>query len=160
MHSQAYDFIAAARSRFSILEIGSRDINGGIRDLFPGWHFTGIDTTPGPGVDIVADGGTYDVEGRLFDLVICAETFEHARNWEDIIENAYLRLKNGGKFIGTAAGIGRPPHKCTGEPMPNPPTEYYENIDPEKLRAALESAKFYNITIDVQAEDVRWVCEK
>lgn len=160
MHSQAHDFIAAIRSRLSILEIGSRDINGGIRDLFPGWHFTGIDSSPGPGVDIVADGGTWTGDGHVFDIVICAETFEHAQNWKDIIKNVYFLLKYGGKFAGTAAGIGRPPHKCSGEPMPNPPTEYYGNIDPSELRAELELAKFNNITIDVKAEDVRWICEK
>ena len=160
VHQQARDFIASSRSRLSVLEIGSRNVNGSLRDLFEGWNFTGIDSCPGDGVDIVADGGTWDGDGRQFDIVLCAEVLEHAQNWREIVDNAYRLLKFGGMFIGTAASTGRPAHKCSGEPMPNPPDEHYENINQEELKAALSSAKFHGITIDIQAEDIRWIGEK
>lgn len=160
MHAQARDFIAASRSRLSILEIGSRNVNGSVRDLYPGWNYTGIDTSPGDGVDIVADGGTWDGDGRYFDVILCAEVLEHASNWQQIIDNAYRLLRVGGIFVGTAAGLGRPAHKCSGEPMPTPPDEYYQNIDSEKLKAALAAAKFKGITVDISAEDIRWACKK
>lgn len=160
MHQQAHDFISSARNRLSVLEIGSRNVNGSLRGLFAGWDYTGIDSAPGDGVDIIADGGTWDGEGRQFDVVLCAEVLEHAANWREIIDNSFRLLRPGGLFIGTAAGSGRPAHKCSGEPMPTPPTEHYENIDREELKAALSSAKFKGITIDTLAEDVRWVAEK
>lgn len=144
----------------SVLEIGSRDINGGIRHLFEGWHFTGIDSAPGSGVDIIADGGTWDGEGRQFDCVVCAEVLEHAANWQQIIENVHRLLRSGALFIGTAAGPGRAAHCCNGSSMPDPPTEHYENIEPDKLRSSLVKAGFKNITVDVLVDDVRWIAEK
>lgn len=159
MHQQAHDFVSAARSRLSVLDMGSLNVNGDTRDLFPGWDYTGIDLQPGPGVDIVADAATWDGGGRLFDLVISCEALEHAKDWIGIVKNAFYLLRSGGLFIGTCAGPGRPAHKCSGEPMPEPQTEHYGNIDPAILEKVL-SEWYSEVTVSVQAEDVRWIAKR
>lgn len=40
----------------SVLEIGSLNINGTVREFFTNCNFTGIDIGPGPCVDIVIPG--------------------------------------------------------------------------------------------------------
>lgn len=160
MHDAVKSFIASARTRLSVLEIGSKNINGSIREFFPGWHFTGIDMSPGDGVDIVADGATWDGNGQKWRVVVCCEVLEHAPDWKGIVSNAYLLTEFGGMFIGTAAGPNRPAHKCSGAPMPNPPDEPYQNIDPNELRSTLISAGFKGVTVDALAEDVRWIAVK
>ena len=58
----------------------------------------------------------------------------------------------------TTAAPGRPPHSgVDGGPLH--PGEYYANIEPERLRDALEVAGFADIVIDVQPSpsDVRAV---
>lgn len=153
MHAEAREFIARCREELSILEIGSRDVNGGIRDLFPGWDYLGIDTTDGPGVNVVADGATFDTPKR-FDVVVCCEVFEHTANWPKIVTNAAKLLKPGGVFMGTAAGPGRPAHNCDGTPHDG--KEHYENIDPASLEFRLKS-HFQFVRVDHRGADVRWV---
>ena len=51
-----------------ILEIGSFDVNGSIRAMFPGAFYTGVDLVEGPGVDRVCDGYLLDYSNDLFDL--------------------------------------------------------------------------------------------
>ncbi len=140
--------------------MGSYDVNGSTRDLFPGWDYVGIDIQPGPGVDIVADAATWDGGGRLFDVIVSCEALEHAEHWRNIVRNAFKLLKPEGLFIGTCAGPGRPHHKCSGEPMPEPPTEHYANLESDELREVLYAARFTEVTVSVQAEDVRWIAKR
>lgn len=66
----------------NILEIGSLNINGQVKDLFVGCgSYLGIDRVPGPGVDLVQDEGASsflwgNIDHR-FDTVIALETLEH-----------------------------------------------------------------------------------
>lgn len=153
MHAEAREFIARARDQLAILEIGSRDVNGGIRDMFAGFDYLGIDSTDGPGVNVVADGATFDTSKR-FDVVACCEVFEHAENWREVVANAARLLKPAGLFIGTAAGPGRAPHNCDGRPADG--TEFYANIEPDELADVLKRAGFVEILVDVTGADVRW----
>lgn len=152
MHAEAREFVARCREELSILEIGSRDVNGGIRDLFAGWNYLGIDSTDGPGVNVVADGATFETPKR-FDVIACCEVFEHAANWSDIVRNAAELLKPGGVFIGTAAGPARVPHNCDGTPHDG--REFYANIDPGALEFRLR-CHFQFVRVDHRGADVRW----
>jgi hypothetical protein len=61
MHSEAREFVARhARPSpgLLVLDIGGRDMNGTVRDLWPGADYTAMDITDGPGVDVVADAAT------------------------------------------------------------------------------------------------------
>lgn len=156
MHAEAHEFIARCRGELSILEIGSLDVNGSIRDLFIGWDYFGIDLVKGPGVDRVADGAGFSTSKR-FDVVACCEVFEHNANWRSIIQNAARLLKPGGLFFGTAAGPGREPHNCSGAPADG--TEFYANIEPDQLRNELAN-HFQNVIVEHRGADVRWSVRK
>lgn len=163
MHHAAYEWVSASRRNLSACELGSRDVNGSVRDLFPGWAFVGVDVTPGPGVDVVADAATWDGDGRRFDLVLCCEVLEHdPAGWRRIVANAHRLLQPGGWFVVTAAGPGRVPHACDGDPIGDPPREPYANVYPAALAAALAEAGFEAVTGSVTAggADVRATARK
>lgn len=64
----------------AILEIGSRNVNGTIRDLFrgSGAHYLGIDIVNGFDVDEVANSNRSDLfREDSFDIVLCLEMLEH-----------------------------------------------------------------------------------
>jgi SAM-dependent methyltransferase len=139
----------------AVLEVGSRDVNGGIRDLFRNAAYTGVDITEGDGVDIVADAASWEPD-RQYDIVICAEVLEHAPAWRDIVKTCWRALRPGGLFVMTAAGPGRKPHSAYCDEEPG--DEWYENIDPAHLEDA--TTMFYDANIDVAGEDIRMWCLK
>jgi SAM-dependent methyltransferase len=149
MHLAARRFVQSVIGRLrpasNILEIGSRDVNGSVRKLFPNIRYTGIDTTPGPGVDIVADGGRFRWLD-CFDLVLCLEVLEHAENARAVCRNAYDLLDPNGVFLVTAAGPERLAHSgVDGGPLRA--GEYYRGVTAELLREWL--ALFAVVLIDV-----------
>lgn len=154
MHAEAYDFIRRQVGELSVLEIGSLNVNGSVRDLFPHWDYTGLDRVAGPGVDVVADGATFTTSKR-YDVIVSCEAFEHDPGWRSIVANVAKLLRPGGLFLGTAAGPGREPHKCSGEPLTDG-SELYENVDPAELRNSLTLHHFDEIHIEHRGNDVRW----
>jgi SAM-dependent methyltransferase len=152
MHLAARLFIRqfATREPDAVLEVGSRNVNGGIRDLFPNAAYTGVDITEGDGVDVVADAATWEPD-REYDIVICAEVLEHAPAWRDIVKTCWRALRPGGVFVMTAAGPGRKPHSAYEDA--DPVGEWYENIEPAFLEEA--TAMFFDANIDVAGDDIR-----
>lgn len=114
MHANAYNFVERIASRGlpsgPVIEIGGRNINGSIRQLF-GPAYLSLDLYDGPGVDIVANGATYRPKIRPV-VVVCCEVLEHAEDAEQICANAYRMLLPGGVFIVTAATEGRFEHSA------------------------------------------------
>lgn len=155
MHKVAMDWISRFRTndRLWILDIGGRDINGTPRHLFPYCHYVVLDLRSGPNVDIIADAATW-IPDRLYDLVICAEVFEHTPDWQAICRTAFSALKSKGKFVVTAAGPGRPEHSAIRDGWGLEPGEFYKNIEPEELRLVLVEVGFVDVLIDT-FEDVR-----
>lgn len=159
MHGESWQFLSSAVADFadlpvSVLEFGSRDVNGTPRPLFthPGHSYWGVDIVGGPGVDEVGDASqvAVTVHGGLFDVVICAEVFEHTPDWVDIIINMDRHLKPGGVVIITAAAPPRPAHSAidgrnlevdeyTAYPLPDDDREWYENVDPDLLRDVMSN---------------------
>lgn len=139
MHSEALDFIKTMKKALLlepklVIEFGSRDVNGSPRSLFNDSTYIGVDIQPGKGVDVVCDAALYKSQ-KLADLVISAETLEHAENWKGIIENAASLLKEGGALIITAASPLRIPHGCDGGDVGN---EYYQGIKETELKEQLD----------------------
>lgn len=126
----------SGRSPRRVLEFGSRDVNGGVRDLFPDAEYTGIDLLSGKGVDYVADAIDFDPGWRA-DCVVCTSVLEHSPYAREILENAFRLLAPGGVLIITAAADPWPPHSVDGEALR--PGEYYHNIDPGELAVWLPS---------------------
>jgi SAM-dependent methyltransferase len=83
-----------------VLDVGSYDVNGTYRDLFPAprFSYTGLDICEGPNVDIVLehpyDWSTIDTES--YDLVISGQAFEHTEFfWKTMEEMARVLRKDG-----------------------------------------------------------------
>lgn len=126
-------------ARWRVLDLGGRDINGGIRDLLPNAAWSGIDIEPGPGVDLVFDcTRPWPETMTTFDLVVCTEVLEHVERWGALLRTAAQALEAGGPealFV-TCASTGRPEHGASGGPRPLP-GEWYGNVSPGALRDAL-----------------------
>lgn len=158
MHAEAYDWVAvhAPVGYRTVLDVGGRDVNGNPRDLFdPSCVWEVVDLHDGPGVTVVADVLDY-VPEQPFDVVLCLEVAEHARQWPQIVRHiAEHCLTDDGVFIFTAAGPGRAPHSAIhgGELMPG---EFYENVDPDTLAHEL-AGSFAEHVVDVLGSDVRAV---
>lgn len=153
MHDGAFDFVArfATNEPVTVIEIGSRDINGSVRSLFPNAKWIGIDVVRGPGVDVVIDALDYNPVEQV-DLVICTEVLEHTEFWCQIISRAETWLKPGGRMILTCAGTGREPHSASdGGPLQA--GEYYRNITHDQLSAEFQNGGF----IEIQSEcNTQW----
>ncbi len=133
MHAQVRTFVerwVRPDTDDPVIEIGSRNVNGGLRDLFPRspayQTYHGIDIMPGDGVDEVADAATWEPP-ELADCVICCEVLEHAANWQGIVSKACSWLRPGGRLIVTCAGAGRRPHSAI-DGCDLRPDEHYGNL--------------------------------
>lgn len=94
----------------SILEVGSRNVNGEVRSLFDQADYVGMDREPGPGVDLVSDVCIHSIMGE-FDLIICLETLEHVPRFWVALENIRQGLKSGGLLLVSAPTTGFPEHR-------------------------------------------------
>lgn len=159
MHANAFDWVRrhAVADPVSVVEIGSRDVNGTVRGLFPQATWWGIDVEGGDAVDEVADGSTWQPAAPV-DVVVSCEVLEHAAEWREIVANGVEMLRPGGLLILTAAGPERAPHSAVdgGDLREG---EFYENIDPDELAAVL-AATGVEFVVDVLGGDVRAVGRK
>lgn len=146
MHQAAFDWVTSSfhklrneRGDLRILEIGSLDINGGVRNyLLPySSSYHGIDPQDGPGVDEVADASEF-IRPRSFDCIISTEVFEHTPSWRQIIGNSHINLVDGGFFIATMAGETRPPHSAVHGNAGPYEWEHYANIGEWELGQTLK----------------------
>nr|DAK61502.1 MAG TPA: Methyltransferase domain [Caudoviricetes sp.] len=145
MHAGAFEFVGkyATTDALTVIEIGSRDINGSVRVHFPSAAWTGLDLHSGPAVDIVCDAIDYE-PAQPVDLVVCCEVFEHCESWRDLIRKSFGWLKPSGRLIVTCAGDGREPHSAIdGGPLRL--EEHYANISTDELAAAMQLAGFERI---------------
>lgn len=154
MHKEAYDFVSTnIPPANTVLEIGSININGEVRQLLPDADWYGIDIIPGKGVDEVADGATFQPPEPV-DLAISCEVMEHTPKWREIVANMVSMVKPGGHVLITCAALNREPHSANGMAMK--PGEFYKNINPialqqELLKAGVASVKMRE---DVHQKDV------
>lgn len=62
----------------TVIDIGSLDVNGTLKEFFPESSYTGLDIVPGDNVDIVSEElYNYPVEAGSYDIVISSNTGEH-----------------------------------------------------------------------------------
>lgn len=122
-----------------VLEVGSLNINGTVRDFFTGCDYTGVDVGPGPGVDVVGYGQRLDYDDESFDTVISAECFEHNPDWLATFVN--MRRMCSGLVIVTCATAGRLEHgTATSDRGSSPLTAdwgYYRNLVADDFYRAL-----------------------
>lgn len=105
------DFI---KSPGKVLEIGSLDINGSVREYFTdAKEYTGIDMEAGFGVDKVLNA--HDIlkvwKPNTFDIILCLETLEHDNAFWETIEIIKKALKKTGFLIVSTPTFGFPLHR-------------------------------------------------
>lgn len=126
-----------------VLEIGSLNINGTVRNFFNADEYIGVDVGEGPGVDVVMSGHEYDNEQK-FDCVISCECFEHNPFWKETFLNMVRLCRRGGLVIFTCATTGRPEHGTERTtPQDSPLTiakgwSYYRNLTKEDFTASID----------------------
>jgi len=143
------EYVQSALARFPaaglVLEIGSLNVNGSVRELFADrgkfYWYAGIDRQNGPGVDYVGEIGDLvpkfasllDVGWGDFGVVVSTEAFEHDATFWNTIQMAHRALRKDGLFIVTTRNIGFPRHDY--------PSDLYR-FTADGLRAVLEWAGF------------------
>jgi len=142
-----------------VLEIGSLDINGTVRDFFDNCSYTGVDVAAGPAVDIVAQGQDLTFPDDSFDVSVSAECFEHNPYWRETFLNMVRMTRQGGLVAFTCAADGRPEHGTARSDVGSSPLtvglgwEYYRNLgeadfDDESL-AGFGSKGFYDNRVNL-----------
>ena len=120
MHTSVYQFFGeyARAEEFRdklVLEVGSFDVNGGLRREIvqhEPTRFIGTDMRAGPGVDLMVPAAKL-VEtfvAASFDAVISTEMLEHCEDWRAAIRNMKDVLRPYGLIYLTTRSVGFPPH--------------------------------------------------
>lgn len=154
MHVEAYEYVRrviAARpvvAQGDVVEIGSRNINGSIRELFKAASaYLGTDLAAGKGVDLVVDATDADaLPAESFDTVVCCEVLEHAPV-APIVASAARWLRPGGFLIATMATTGRAPHSAVDGGALRP-GEHYENVTEQAMLDALAAAGLEPVNVE------------
>lgn len=131
-----------------VIDVGSLDINGTYRDLFPGWDYIGIDIVPGKGVDRVVEPNKWgDVADDAADVIISGQAFEHMADDHAAIREIARALKPGGHCCIIAPSTG-PKHV---EPD-------YRRYTPEAMRELAESVGLEVISAEINGRHPWYDC--
>jgi beta-1,4-mannosyl-glycoprotein beta-1,4-N-acetylglucosaminyltransferase len=166
MHPESFRFVEMVKNEYpqffsgkKVLEVGSLDINGSVRQFFSDCDYEGIDLAEGKGVDRVEMAHGYS-RPETFDVVISSEMLEHDKHWQKSLVQMYENLKAGGLFVLSCAGPNRPEHGTTRTDTYSSPftTDYYRNISQEDLQEILPRTLFSECTIgyDRGGEDLHF----
>ena len=148
-HQSQLDFVATIKAKFpeyfsgkKVLEIGSLDINGSIRQFFDKCNYIGVDLGHGKGVDLVAKGEELTFPDDGFDVVASCECLEHNPEWVATFNNM-ARMCNG-LVIMTCATTGRPEHGTSRTSRADAPFcgDYYRNLTAEDIESNCDMSKF------------------
>jgi SAM-dependent methyltransferase len=113
-----------------VIEIGSYDVNGSVRDIFKdAKNFVGVDLTEGPGVDIVGFGHEIDHPDGSYDISVSGECFEHDPHWQATFDNMVRMTRPGGLVVFTCASHGRPEHGTSRSDVTDSPGTQSEGLD-------------------------------
>jgi SAM-dependent methyltransferase len=123
MHDSAYRIgelvmqIYCDLPRARILDVGSMDVNGSLRDAAePTTQYVGIDLEEGRGVDVVIKPGEkLPFDDDSFDLVMASSAFEHdPRFWETFAEMCRVARPGGHIYVNAPSngGVHRYPLDC------------------------------------------------
>jgi SAM-dependent methyltransferase len=140
-HIQQLNFVRHVKTQYpqqfsqvKVLEVGSLDINGSVRQFFDDCDYLGIDIGTGPGVDLVCQGQNLSHDKETYDTIITCECFEHNPYWVETFQNMYRLAKKGSLIILTCATTGRDEHGTSRtSPHASPLTvgkgwDYYKNL--------------------------------
>jgi SAM-dependent methyltransferase len=169
-HRQQLQFVEAVKTCYPeyfksslVLEVGSLDINGSVRQFFENCVYIGLDVAKGPGVDVVCIGHKYDMPDESFDIVISCECFEHDPYWDKTFTNMIRLCKSGGLVIVSCATKGRSPHGTPQhEPQSSPLTvglgwDYYKNLTQHDFSRDFDLSSWFSLfkfSVNEEAKDL------
>ncbi|MGH9928205.1 MAG: methyltransferase domain-containing protein, partial [Pyrinomonadaceae bacterium] len=93
-----------------VLEVGSYNVNGGLKNIIP--HRVGIDMRAGPEVDVVckAEDALSHFPAASFDAVVSAETLEHIEDWRGAVKAMWEIVKPQGWVLISMASARKRRH--------------------------------------------------
>lgn len=109
-----------------VLECGSLILpnNSTAAGFFADCDYTGLDATPGPGVDVVGLAHEYE-PAEPFDVVLSTSMLEHDPHWRRSVTHMIDLLKPGGALLLTFPAPGWPAHEVAC----SPDGHYYRNLE-------------------------------
>lgn len=136
-----------------VLDLGSLNINGTLRQLFNNCEYVGVDIAPGKDVDVISKAHEAPFEESSFDTVISAEMLEHDEYWELSLAKMYDVLKPGGLLVLSCAGEGRPEHgtRKAGSIWGTSP-DYYMNLTPLDMQKIFKKNMFSDYKFEENSE--------
>ena len=154
-HAQQLTFVSSVKESYpsffsnaKVLEVGSLDINGSVRQFFTDCDYLGIDVGQGRGVDLVCEGQNYNGEPNSFDTAISCECFEHNPHWVATFNNMIRVVKPEGLIVMSCATTGRKEHGTSRTSPKDSPLsikngwEYYLNLTEEDFRYYIDLSVF------------------
>ena len=139
MHEVVMEFVKAAKIRhpelFSqkrVIEYGSTNINGSVREFFINCDYVGVDWMKNPGVDVVSL--MHDYKSEPVDVVISTSTAEHDPYWIKSLRKCVELLKPGGSIIFTCAGPNYEKHCLATAPIRDDVAHYYRGIPSGEIK--------------------------
>lgn len=146
-HYQQHKFVESVKLKFSnyflkksVLECGSLNINGSVREFFDQCVYIGLDVGYGADVDVVCIAHEYNMPDETFDTVLSCEMFEHDPHWDKSFRNMIRLCKKNGLVFFTCATTGRKEHGTFfNRPEDSPLTfnigwDHYRNLTEQDFR--------------------------
>jgi len=153
-------------NNLSVLDVGSYDVGGSIRDFFKKNNYIGVDLIKGPNVDIVLSGTELYKLKKNFDIVISCECFEHAKDWREIFLSMYNVCEDDGYVIFTCASRGRIEHgtlRTINSDSPGTTGTYYKNIFKSEFIKSFDLKKMfqkYEVIYNFKSSDLYFIGKK
>lgn len=150
-HVNQMNFVKKVKYRFSdsfydkrVLEIGSLNINGTVRDFFTKCEYIGCDLGAGRDVDVICAGKDLAFPDRHFDTSISCECFEHDKDWKETFANM-VRMTDR-LVIFSCATTGRAEHGTTATTPQDAPftNDYYKNLTEQDFREAFNLDELFD----------------
>lgn len=155
-HVEQQNFVSSVKDKFPeyfnrkrVLEVGSWNVNGTVRDFFTNCDYVGIDLAEGKDVDVVCAGHTYKNE-IPFDVSISCECFEHNKYWLETFINMISHVNKDGLIVMTCATTGRLEHgtsTCAPECSMSMGEfgDYYKNLTEEDFTSNIDMNFWFSV---------------
>lgn len=92
-----------------VLEVGSYNVNGSVRQFFDCDTYYGVDWRAGPGVDVVCFAHDMKFDHK-FDTIISASMLEHDPYWKKSLSSIVSLMKDDGILLLSWGSARNPPH--------------------------------------------------
>ena len=132
----------------NVLEIGSLNVNGCLRDVID--ITVGVDIRKGKGVDLVCpvENLKSHFKDGYFDSCVSAGTLEHVKDWKSFVTVTWDLVKDGGWLVLTIASLKKGRH--------NYPNDYWRMTE-DQIRSIYPNLEDYT---PLSGSAVGWIVKK